>query len=78
MQNFFFQCSTLCILYQRQGLLNEVVAFAKFIHCVMDQVAGNIVEAVREIVQLFGMVPVVAEHVIEKCESFFRRRCRGV
>ena len=35
--------------------------------------ACHIVEAMREIMQLLGMVSVVVEHVIEKSESFFRR-----
>ena len=61
---------------QRQSLLDEIVAFTEFIYRIVDKVAGHIVEAVREIVQFFSVVPVVVEHVVEKSESFFRGRCR--
>ena len=57
---------------QRQSLLDEIVAFTEFIYRIVDKVAGHIVEAVREIVQFFSVVPVVVEHVVEKREGFFR------
>ena len=65
----------LLILYQRQCLLDEVVAFAQLVYCVVDKVARYIIEAVTEIVQFLGVMPVVVEHVLQKCESFLRRGC---
>ena len=42
------------------------------------EVGGDIVEGMRQIVELFSVMPVVIQHVFEKRESFFRRRRRRV
>ena len=44
----------------------------------MNKVGSYFIEAVSQIMQLLCMVAVVAEHVCEKCQSLFRRRCCGV
>ena len=62
----------LSVFDQRQGLLDEVIAFTKLIYRVMDQVAANIIEAVREVVQFFGVMAVVIQHVLQKSKGFFR------
>ena len=62
----------LLILDKRQGLFNEIVAFAELVDSLMDQVAGNLVKAVSEVVKLLCMMPVMAQHVGQKSQSFFR------
>ena len=80
MQNFFsvFFNRDLCVFDERKSLFDKVVAFAELVDCVVDQIACHVIETVREIVQFFGVMPVVIEHVVEKRESFLRRGCRSV
>ena len=44
----------------------------------MDQVADHIIKAMSEIMQFFGVMPVVIEHIFQECEGFLRRGCRCV
>lgn len=62
----------LLVLYKRKSLFDKIVALAELVDCVVDQIARHLVEAVREIMQLLGMVSVVVEHVLQKSECFFR------
>jgi hypothetical protein len=75
MRRALFAFGALCVLYKRKCLLDEVVALAELVDCVVDQIACHVVEAVREIVQLLGVMPVVIEHVVEESERFLRRGC---
>ena len=61
-----------CVCDQGQGLFDEVVALAEFVDCVVYEVACDVVKAVGEVVELFGVVLVVIEHVLEEREGLFR------
>ena len=63
---------------QRKGLLDEIVALAELVDRLVDEVACDFVEAVRQVVQLFGVVAVVVKHVLQKRQSFLRRSGCGV
>ena len=68
----------LCVSDKRKSLLYEVIALAKLVDSLMDQVAAYFVKAVSKIVELFCMVAVVAQHIGEKSQGFFRGRSRRV
>ena len=69
-----FICFRLFVLVrdERQGLLYKVIALAQLVDRVMDEICGDVVERVSQIVELLGMMTVMVEHVLKKGEGFFR------
>ena len=62
----------LLVLNQGQGLFDEVVALAELVDRLVDEISRDFVEVVRKIVQLFGVMAVVIQHVLQKSKGFFR------
>ena len=44
----------------------------------MDQVTADFIKTVSEIMQLFSVMTVVAQHIGEQSQSFFRRGSSGM
>ena len=63
---------SLLILYERQGLLDEVVALSQLVDRLVDEISRDYVEVVRKIVQLFGVMAVVIQHVLQQSKGLFR------
>ena len=63
------------VLNERQCLLYKVIALTELVDGLMNQVLGNVIKAVREIVQLLCVMAVVAEHISEQSQGFLRRGC---
>ena len=63
---------SLLILYQRQSLFDEIVALSQLVDRLVDEISRDLVEVVRKIVQLFGVMAVVIQHVLQKSKGFFR------
>ena len=62
---------SLLILYQRQSLLDKIVALAQLVDRLVDEIACDLVKIVCEVVQLFGVMAVVIQHVLQKSKGFF-------
>ena len=62
---------SLLILYQRQSLLDKIVALAQFVDRLVDEISCDLVKIVCEVVQLFGVMAVVIQHVLQKSKGFF-------
>ena len=62
---------SLLILYQRQSLLDEIVALSQFVDRLVDEISCDLVKIVCEVVQLFGVMAVVIQHVLQKSKGFF-------
>ena len=57
---------------QGESLLKQVIALAELVDGIVDQVSGDIIKAMAKVVELFGVMAVVVEHILQKCQSFFR------
>lgn len=62
---------SLLILYQRQSLLDEIVALSQFVDRLVDEISCDLVKIVCEVMQLFGVMAVVIQHVLQKSKGFF-------
>ena len=60
------------VIDERKSLLYKVIALTELIYSLMDQILGNVIEAVREIMQLLCMMAVVAEHLCEQSKGLLR------
>jgi hypothetical protein len=60
------------VIDERKSLLYKVIALAELIYSLMDQILGNIVKAVRKIMQFLCMMTVVTEHICEQSKSLLR------
>ena len=54
-----FICHQLRVCDERQGMLQQVVALAQLVDRIVDEICGDIVEGVSQIVELLGVMAVV-------------------
>lgn len=62
----------LCVLNERKSLLYKIIALPELVDCIVDKVAGYVVEAMSEVMKLLSVMPVVVKHVFKKSKSLFR------